>query len=960
MRTTQLSSALRLALIASIGITSVTIAKEDDASKTSSSFWTAREQSLIEEGLSLVNATREDLCFEKQPIDDRFRLPVVARALSKPLSVGKAAKQWDETARSGSLDDLMLLSTVQLFRKTYFSSAVDVEFPKAREALPKALGAAWQDLLETVHWAKRSFRGIDLLGDKESRKQLLKKALAFQCHDGDDQEGALSSPDFLKKIESVKRLHIAGHGQAIALATRDLVNAVRALPPEQYPTKSQVLEEQGLTIRVGGMGYDHHDKRADIVIDFGGNDRYDHGAAANGFLGEHVSVAIDVAGDDTYAGKSHVSMAGALGGVAVQWDMAGDDVYRAPNCSLGAGVVGVAALVDDAGNDVYHGGDFCLGAGAFGMGFFIDRAGNDTSHADFMGQGCASTWGCGVLVDLSGNDQYSAGKKHVHAPLYRDRYQALSQGFAIGMRPLASGGIGVLVDAKGNDTYVTDIYGQGSSYWYSLGLLIDNDGHDSYVGTHYCQGAGIHLSAGMLLDRAGNDHYHCINGVGIGGAHDFAVGFLIDRGGDDHYSGSGGSQGGALTNSVAMLIDTSGNDAYTAKRPYARGSSRPARRAGGIGLLLDGGGKDIYSEPSRDDGLWLDGSYGAGIDAIDSDKATKEGNDGRTSAISKEDAKQKLLAQGQVERDGTHVWDLDKLWAICSEWEVGDNRVIMPLAREQLFALGQPALDRAFDRIATDNSLEYLAVKATLKHFDIALVAPRLLEASMAQDAKARKRAIAAMEHLKHKSFLPRLEELLETDPVTRRNVLMSLTALKHCPAGVHKLLKSKDELAGVAAAGCLASAPTKENIAALIAALDRDTPYLARTAAVHWLTRVIDESFFAVVDFAKSKDASSMALRNAFRVLGNSKKLHALWGLRRGFEDKRYLVRLTSIRESKRLLDTVEPPKGQNSATARWRSQRHRWFLTYETFEEELKEARENERHPPAKRLYIPPTRSK
>ncbi len=960
MRTLRHSWALTIALVASIGIPSSVVAKDDGAPKTASAFWTEHEQSLIDEGLALVNATREDLCFEKQPIDDRFRLPVVARALSKPLSVGKAAKQWDETARTGSLDDLMLLSTVQLLRKTYFSTAVDVEFPKAREAMPKALGVAWQNLLEAVHWAKRSFRDNELLGDRGSHKQLLKKALSLQRHGSDEQEGALSSLDFLKRIESVKRLRIAGHGQAIAQATHDMVKALRALPPEAFPTTSQAFEEHGLTIRIGGTGYDHHDARADVVIDFGGDDRYDYGAAANGLLGDHVSVAIDFAGDDTYASKADVSMAGALGGIAVQWDMAGDDVYRARNCSLGASVVGVAALIDDAGNDVYQGGDFCLGAGAFGMGFFIDREGNDTSHADFMGQGCASTWGCGVLVDLAGNDQYSAGKKHVHAPLYRDRYQALSQGFAIGMRPLASGGIGVLVDAKGNDTYVTDIYGQGSSYWYSLGLLIDNDGHDSYVGTHYCQGTGIHLSAGMLLDRAGNDHYHCINGVGVGGAHDFAVGFLVDRAGDDHYSGSGGSQGGALTNSVAMLIDSGGNDAYTAKRTYARGSSRPARHAGGIGLLLDGGGKDIYSETARDDRLWLDGSYGAGIDAIHSDKAAKKGNDGRTSSISKEDATKQVHAKGQVERDGTRVWDLDKLWSICSEWEVGDNRIIMPLAREQLFALRQSALDRAFERIATDSSLEFLAVKATLKHFDISNVAPRLLERSTSDDIKVRKRVIAAMEHLKHRSFIPRLEALLTEDPTTRRNVLLALTALKHCPPEVREMLKSKDELVGVAAAGCLASAPSKENVAALIAALDHDTPYLARTAAIHWLSKIVEEPGSPVFDVIKQGQASIIVRRNALRVLGGSKQLLACFGLLRGLQDKHHLIRLTAMQESQQLLNTAEEPKKKPRQSSSRRPSTIDWHLTYQMFEEELNKTKNAERHPLLKRLYILPSKTK
>src|SRR5207245_1331133 len=175
---------------------------------------------------------------------------------------------------------------------------------------------------------------------------------------------------------------------------------------------------------------------------------------------------------------------------------------------------------------------------------------NDLYHADLFGQGFASTWGCGVLVDLAGNDVYDAGGVHSDAPLHRDRTQSLSQGFAIGMRPDASGGVGVLVDVAGNDRYLADIYGQGASYWFSLGLLIA-----------------------------------------------------------DH------------------------------------GSAAPARDTGGIGLLLDAGGADVYSEPLRDGKVWTDGLVGAGIDDPTPPDAAPA-SDPMGAAISKE------AAAAAVDKDG--------------------------------------------------------------------------------------------------------------------------------------------------------------------------------------------------------------------------------------------------------------------------------------------------------------------
>jgi hypothetical protein len=184
--------------------------------------------------------------------------------------------------------------------------------------------------------------------------------------------------------------------------------------------------------------------------------------------------------------------------------------------------------------------------------------------------------------------------------LFKDRYQSLSQGFAIGNRyEETGGGIALLLDeGDGNDVYQADIYGQGSSYWYSLGMLVDRGGNDTYSLGQYGQGAGIHLSAGILVDLKGNDTYTNPYGVGTGGAHDWSVGWLIDRAGNDLYQGNGQGQG--LNYSVGILLDCAGDDSHISNNDTCVGKGVN----NDISLLLDLAGTDQYGPKEVKDGVF--------------------------------------------------------------------------------------------------------------------------------------------------------------------------------------------------------------------------------------------------------------------------------------------------------------------------------------------------------------------
>jgi hypothetical protein len=385
----------------------------------------------------------------------------------------------------------------------------------------------------------------------------------------------------------------------------------------------------------------------------------------------------------------------------------------------------------------------------------------------------------------------------------------------------------------------------------------------------------------------------------------------VDRGGDDHYSGSGGSQGGALTNSVAMLIDNGGDDGYCAVRGGSQGVATPARGTGGIGLLLDGGGKDVYSESTRDGAAWVANTVGAGLDEP---SAAKKGGEPQSAEITPEAAERQVDERGKVEKDGARVWDLDKLWALASEWEVNDNRVIMPIARKRLWALGQPALDRAFERLgcaSTGSGLEFHAVEKTIVEFagtQRAAIVERLIAAARDDDVTIRKGAISLLGKLAASESVDTLVGLLKTDPSVRRQTLSALATMKLAPDPVVALLASNSELDGMAAAACLGAVGDEPSIAALLGALSEATPFLVRTAATERLADLGEASVPGLVALLADESRSLVARRNALRALGKSQSPTATAALAQSLGSADRWLRLSAYGAARTLADSLGP----------------------------------------------------
>ena len=393
---------------------------------------------------------------------------------------------------------------------------------------------------------------------------------------------------------------------ALVQVTQRLMAAVECfvagnvkLVPGQFETSA------GLVI-VGTEGDDVYDVPAVLIIDLGGNDRYENVAGVASWV-VPISVCIDMAGDDVYTGHQGV---GVLG-IGVLVDLVGDDGYE--GSGSGAGIAGVGIVNDRAGDEQYQtvlGGQ---GFGIYGLGLLCDGGGSDRYVGGLLVQGAAGPGGGGILLDVMGNDVYDAGG------VYRDFreegtfFQSMSQGFGRGVRPLTSGGVGLLVDGGGDDVYRVDYFGQGAAFWGGTGLLIDRDGRDTYAARRYAQGAGVHMAVGVLLDVLGDDVYD-VWGVGQGCGHDLAVGLLFDREGDDAYRATWLGQGAGSANGVGWLDDREGADRYVVGREDAQGYGVLSRDYGSIGLVIDRVGVDVYEGRGANGSLWRGGYYGVGVD----------------------------------------------------------------------------------------------------------------------------------------------------------------------------------------------------------------------------------------------------------------------------------------------------------------------------------------------------------
>lgn len=339
-----------------------------------------------------------------------------------------------------------------------------------------------------------------------------------------------------------------------------------------------------------------------LVVDVGGDDTYFFSERSP----EHrISVVLDRGGNDRYVAQvPGADPSAAVMGYGILWDNAGDDRYEGTAFSQGAALFGEALHYDGGGDDVYEATSFSQGFALGGAALLLSQGGDDRFTALTHAQGSAGPEGAAVLMDTAGNDRYVLGNEALVLPSAQlaDRNVSMGQGAGRGERvrpgdPLsATGGVGMLLDLEGDDRYTAQVFAQGVGYYEGVGLLIDGGGQDRFEAAWYAMAAAAHQAVGILVHRGrAPSVYRASHSTAIGAAHDFSVAVFVEEGGDNTYDLGNLGFGAAHDNSVAIFFDGGGNGRYTVhhSRCQAFGISVQSDRSQGrvellgIGLFLE-------------------------------------------------------------------------------------------------------------------------------------------------------------------------------------------------------------------------------------------------------------------------------------------------------------------------------------------------------------------------------------
>ncbi len=242
----------------------------------------------------------------------------------------------------------------------------------------------------------------------------------------------------------------------------------------------------------------------------------------------------------------------------------------------------------------------------------IDMDGDDHYRAQTDHYLGAGYFGCGILDDWGGDDTYMAKNYSLGCGIF---------------------GTGILVDRAGDDTYIGNIGCQAASS-FGVGILLDYGGRDSYSAALYAQGFAFIMGSSALVDYSGNDRYavgwkygdvlryedHYVSlsqgfGYGLRPYFSGGVGLLIDGEGNDVYQSDIFGQGASYWWSLGGLIDYSGNDQYISYQ-YAQGNGTHLS----LGALIDISGDDLYSSKGVSQGCGHDLAFGLLLDCAGNDQ----------------------------------------------------------------------------------------------------------------------------------------------------------------------------------------------------------------------------------------------------------------------------------------------------------------------------------------------------
>lgn len=244
-----------------------------------------------------------------------------------------------------------------------------------------------------------------------------------------------------------------------------------------------------------------------------------------------------------------------------------------------------------------------------------------------------------LVIDLGGDDAYRArdsvgaaaaflSVQILHDAAGNDRYEGRDLAFGAAVM-----GYSHVFDAGGDDAYETRCASLGFAF-HGIGILQDAAGDDSYSSAFFSQGASSSRGFGLLMDEGGNDRYlsrpvfpddlryrdHFLSmtqgfSSGFAPRHAGGIGVLWDRSGEDLYAADIFGQGAGYWFSWGLLMDDGGNDGFTAHQ-YAQGAGVHFA----AGTLWDGAGDDVRVSKGVSQGCGHDGGFGLLVDERGSDR----------------------------------------------------------------------------------------------------------------------------------------------------------------------------------------------------------------------------------------------------------------------------------------------------------------------------------------------------
>lgn len=596
------------------------------------------------------------------------------------------------------INRLAYTEALVLRRFVALAIATDVAVSRYRNEIDPDVLASIVDFSDSLMIQSETDGDIDLIAMRFAERYGKERARRF----------------FNDEIIQIDYNRLLSPGVALYIQALDYATKMQAeVPGYGKDVRTSVWESPLGLIAIGGAGDDVYTGDFFCIVDIGGNDVYRASPRSKKSASDRsTTLIVDFAGDDTYLGEDYV-FGGTLFGASTLIDLDGNDTYRARHFAMGSGYFGVGVLHDARGSDRYSGSTAVEGAGMFGIGLLVDGDGNDLYTAHLASQGFGYTRGFGMIADHAGNDQYLSASPYVDFLRYDDHYESFCQGASLGYRPIASGGYGVIAEGGGSDLYLSDIFGQGTAYWYGLGAVVDIAGNDNYTSYQYAQGSGVHLAFGVLSDYDGDDNY-VSHGVSQGCGHDIAFGGLYDRRGEDNYVVESLSLGGGNANAVSLFVDAGGEDGYIARHNNTLGYSDLRRNYGMIGIFLDLDGTDYYgTSRGGNDSVWTGSTYGIGIDATTKPVELKAEEE-------KEEGKSEEEIAEELEED------LERLFIQASAAPQKYQYLVEP-ARKKLESGGERSIRFLLAQLDSDHPREALALRIMLPRIGSELV-PRLID----------------------------------------------------------------------------------------------------------------------------------------------------------------------------------------------------------------------------------------